>query len=124
MSREPVPAGVQHRCREDPQIAMLLQGLTADELRGTLMTTPADRPTCAACQVYRTRAELAERQAAEAVDQAYRYRLLWEAAASCLRHNRARLAKPRGGDEARVIAHAGETDLGLFWSGRTDGWLA
>jgi len=77
---------------------------------------------CPNCQVLATRAALAERYAAEAIAAAYRYRELWEAAASCLQANRAKI-RPRGPDDSRMLAHAAQDRCGHFWSGRTDGWL-
>lgn len=74
-------------------------------------------------EVYRERAALAERRLHDAVMEAARLRTLWEAAASCLQYNRARLAKARGVDEARLLALAEQADLGPFWAGTTAGWI-
>jgi len=50
------------------------------------------------------------------------YRDLWEAAASCLQHNRGTIT-PRGEDERRMLDAAERCMCGSFWSGQTDGWL-
>lgn len=57
----------------------------------------------------------------EATEEAYRTRLLWSAAAGCLNANRARLAKPRGGDERRILKAAEEVSAPVCDG--TDGWL-
>lgn len=72
--------------------------------------------------LYKVQAETSRKRESEAIAEAYKYRLLWEAAASCLAHN-ARKLKPRGKDEAKVIDMAQTTDHGKFWSGETSGWL-
>lgn len=59
---------------------------------------------------------------ANAVTEAYRWRELWEAAASCLQHNRGKI-RPRGEDERRILAIAEKCQCGHFWSGETNGWL-
>jgi hypothetical protein len=76
--------------------------------------------------VLRARMEGAERRAREAQREAARLRELWQAAASCLSYNRARLTRPRGEDERRLLAYIeaqGSTEHGHYWSGKTDGWL-
>lgn len=78
---------------------------------------------CERCDVWRARAEGAEEREASAIAEAYRLRLLWEAAASCLQHHRAAI-RPRGADERRMLAASDSSTCGPFWSGRTDGWLA
>ncbi len=96
----------------------------------------SDAPTCPDCGapgrwcicVMQARMNGAERREREAIAEAYRYRTLFQAAASLIAHNRARLAKPRGKDEARVLEYLdsygdGPPALGHFWSGKTDGWI-
>ena len=83
---------------------------------------PIVRP-CANCDVLVARTSVAERREAEAIADAYKYRELWEAAASCLQHNRAKI-RPRGKDKERMISRAMQDMCGHFWSGSTDGWLA
>jgi hypothetical protein len=61
----------------------------------------------------------AERREREAISEAYRYRRLWECAASAITHSG---YKPRGADERRMVAAAAEVG-GLLSSGNTDGWL-
>lgn len=63
------------------------------------------------------------RRERDAIAEAYLYRLHWQAAASCIAFNAGRL-RPRGADERRVIETAKTANLGPFWSGKTDGWLA
>lgn len=78
------------------------------------------------CGVLRERAHGAERREREAIAEAYRHRMLFQAAASLIAYNRTRLAKPRGADEARVLEYLdqyGSVGLGPFWSGKTDGWV-
>ena len=93
-------------------------------------TTPAGHcPDCGAPDrfcvcVLRARMEGAKRREREAAKQMGEYRALWNAAASCLHYNRDRLRKPRGKDEARMLAHVEHyREFGAFWSGNTDGWL-
>lgn len=69
-----------------------------------------------------SRAEAAQARETEAILEAYKWRELWEAAASCIQHNR-KLIKPRGEDERRIIEAAEKCGCGHYWSGRTDGWL-
>ena len=78
--------------------------------------------TCFNCEVLRARVDCAERSETRAIAEAYHYRELWEAAASCLQHNRAKL-RPRGPDEARMLDAAMQSLCGHFWSGKSDGWL-
>lgn len=86
-------------------------------------------PDCEAPNAYcvcvlNARIKAAEREAARHRRRAERYRVVAQAAASCIAHNRSRLGKPRGPDEERLIAYieqAGITAMGPFWSGRTDG---
>jgi hypothetical protein len=73
--------------------------------------------------VLRERVRSAERRENEAMSEAYRYRRLWEAAASCLAYNRDRLRKPRGEDERLLVENALSDMHGPFWSGKTRGWL-
>ena len=63
-----------------------------------------------------------KRRATDAIFEASRYGLLWNSAAACLQHNRSKLAKPRGGDERRMLAHI-DTAHGPISNGSTDGWL-
>jgi hypothetical protein len=72
--------------------------------------------------VLKARVAGAERRESAAVAEAYQYRELWEAAASCLQHNRAQIT-PRGADERRMLDAAHACMCGHFWSGHTDGWL-
>lgn len=66
------------------------------------------------------RMQAAERREVEALDEAYRYRRLWEfAAAALVRVN----YKPKGPDERRMMACAHSMPGGLNLSGKTDGWL-
>lgn len=73
--------------------------------------------------LYKIQAESSRKRESEAVAEAYKYRLLWEAAASCLAHNAMKL-KARGADEAKVIDLAKSADYGKFWSGKTSGWIS
>lgn len=73
--------------------------------------------------LYKVQAEASRKRESEAIAEAYKYRVLWEAAASCLAHNAGKL-KPRGADEAKVIDLAIRADHGKFWSGETSGWLS
>jgi hypothetical protein len=66
--------------------------------------------------------ETLERETLEFLSEAARYRELWEAASSCLQHNMTKI-KPRGQDEKRMLEEAAKSTCGLFWSGKTDGWL-
>ena len=72
--------------------------------------------------LYKVQAQTSRIRESEAIAEAYKYRLLWEAAASCLAHNAGKL-KPRGADEATIISMAKAADHGKFWSGETSGWL-
>lgn len=89
-------------------------------------TPPVKCPDCGrdpcACELIE-RANLAEANASKATSEAYRYRLLWECAASCLATN-AKKIKPRGADERRMLEKANDAANGTFWSGLTDGWIA
>lgn len=76
--------------------------------------------------VLRSRMEGADKRYHDEARRAAEYRELWSAAASCLAHNRTRLARPRGADERRLLTfidRGGAAELGHFWSGKTDGWL-
>jgi hypothetical protein len=72
--------------------------------------------------VWIARAQGAEEREASAIAEAYKFRELWEAAASCLQHNRKKI-RPRGEDERRVLDIADKQMCGHFWSGKTNGWL-
>lgn len=64
--------------------------------------------------------ESSRRRETEAVEEAYRYRRLWEfASAALVRAN----YKPLGPDERRMMAYARSMPGGLNLSGKTDGWL-
>jgi len=72
--------------------------------------------------LFRVQAETSRKLESEAIAEAYKYRLLWECAASCISHNASKL-KPRGADEAKIISLAQSADHGKFWSGETSGWM-
>jgi hypothetical protein len=74
-------------------------------------------------EVLAARVQSAEADLHRQTERAYAAELLAQAAVSCLTHNKARLARPRGEDERRLIESLGATDMGPFWSGGTDGWL-
>ena len=77
---------------------------------------------CEGCGLAKEQSRLSEARAREAIAEAYKYRRLWEASASCLAHN-AKRVKARGEDEAKLLEMAKEADSGVFWSGTTKGWL-
>lgn len=58
----------------------------------------------------------------EAIAEAFKYRQLWDAAASCLQHNMKKIS-PRGEDEKRMLSMAKNSLCGSFWSGKTNGWF-
>jgi len=94
----------------------------ASPAEAVVMCDNCNRPTKYCVCIYRSRMETLDARVAEAIDEAYRLRRLWQAAASCLLENH-RLIKPRGPDESRMMQHAERADLGVMWSGTTDGWI-
>jgi len=74
------------------------------------------------CDLYQEQVNLYEARMNEAIAEAEKYRLLWQASASCLSYNSDKI-KARGEDEKIIIKLAKETDHGRFWSGKTKGWL-
>jgi hypothetical protein len=106
-------------------------GRRRDERRAELLALVTSEPSEAVRQmmllednlaVVRVQAENDDRMARKAIQEAYQFRLLWDSAAACLRRNRSKLAKPRGGDERRMLAHI-DHSMGETSSGATDGWL-
>jgi hypothetical protein len=91
-------------------------------LDALVMCDDCGRPTKYCVCVYKARMETMELRVAEAVDEAYQLRRLWQAAASCLLHNHSKI-KARGADEMRMLRHAEKADLGTMWAGSTDGWI-
>lgn len=77
---------------------------------------------CEECGLLEERAKLAEARTSAAIAEAYQYRRLWEAGASCLAKNAAKI-KPRGEDERKILELAKGADHGVFWSGETKGWI-
>jgi len=72
--------------------------------------------------VLEERVRTAEERSAEAIAETYKWKELWNAAASCLQHNKAKI-KPRGQDERRMLEAADKCTCGHYWSGKTNGWL-
>ncbi len=79
-----------------------------------------NRPLEHCACVLKERVALADAGRDEAINEAYRYRRLWQAAAACLARHQ---PKPRGEDERRMLASAYAEDHGPFWAGTTDGWI-
>lgn len=73
--------------------------------------------------VYQETAMLALAAKSKLIDEAYKYRRLWEAASSCIAANADKI-RPRGDDEEKLIDLAINADHGVFWSGKTKGWLS
>lgn len=80
------------------------------------------RPTewCACAEIAHGRECLKREQ--RAVEEAYRYRRLWQCAAACLAQNASKI-RARGADEARMLELAAQEDVGVFWAGTTKGWI-
>lgn len=78
---------------------------------------------CEECGLCREQVKLSRTREHEAIAEAAKYRMLWEASASCLAHNADKI-KPRGADEAKLIEIAKGANHGMFWSGKTKGWIA
>ena len=106
------------------------RSLSTDEIRSEIDELVASHASDAAQlllwltldhQVQAVGLDVERRQANEAITDAHRHRRLWQVAADCLRHNAARLAKPRGVDERLMLSHAA-TAHGPA-GGKTDGWL-
>lgn len=72
--------------------------------------------------MYQDQVKRAKKRELEAISEAQKYRELWNAAASCLAHNKDKI-RPRGEDERVIIQIASKSDHGHFWSGETKGWL-
>lgn len=78
---------------------------------------------CKNCGLREEQVRLAQSRECEAIAEAARYRTLWEAGASCLAANAVKI-KPRGPDEAKLLEIAKRANHGVFWSGKTKGWIA
>lgn len=78
---------------------------------------------CENCGLREEQVRLAKARESEAIAEAASYRMLWEASASCLAENESKI-KPRGPDEAKLMEIAKQANHGLFWSGKTKGWIA
>lgn len=78
---------------------------------------------CKNCGLREEQVRLAQSRESEAISEAARYRTLWEASASCLAANAVKI-KPRGPDEAKLLEIAKQANHGVFWSGKTKGWIA
>ena len=75
------------------------------------------------CDLREEQAKLSRRRELEAITEAAKYRAMWQAAASCLAHNSGKIT-PRGEDEKAIINIAIESGHGVFWSGKTNGWIS